>query len=349
MSTFHRLKISKITQLTPDSVALGLELPEELQEQFRFIPGQHVIVRAKIDGRQVRRTYSFCSAPGEPLRLAVRRIEGGVFSGFVNKILKAGDRLDVSEPLGTFRLAPEEGQHYVGVAAGSGITPILSMIRSTLNQTQTGRFHLLYGNRDKAHTMFFDELAGLKDRYINRLSLDLFFSQQAVDIPLLAGRITGDRLARIYQTVWAQEPPDGFYLCGPKAMVENCRETLLALGVNAGDIHSELFFAEETAPVQRAHKGPAQAKIKIINDGRTFEIDYREEHGSLLDAALSAGLDVSYACKGGVCATCRAKVVEGRADMGTNYGLEPEEIKAGFILTCQSHPLSKTLTLSYDE
>ncbi len=350
MSKFHTIKIAKINRLTPDSIVIEFDIPKNLHAKFDFIPGQHVIVRRDLDGEDIRRTYSFCSAPDEPHRIAIRKIKQGDFSSFANEKLKQGDELEISEPLGGFNLNPEPGKNYVGIAAGSGITPILSMLRASLKSG--ANFHLLYGNRDRKHAMFFDELGALKDKYTSLLKMDLFFSRQPIDIPLLAGRIDEDKIKHIYKTVWAKQELSGFYLCGPAQMVASIKECLLSLGVGADKIHTELFFAKKeqiaaTKPVIK--QGAESAKITIINDGRKTDIAYKQEDGSILQAAINAGIDVSFACKGGVCATCRAKVLQGEVDLGTIYGLEKEEIEAGFVLTCQSIPKSKKLVISYDE
>ncbi|MBL4853564.1 MAG: 2Fe-2S iron-sulfur cluster binding domain-containing protein [Robiginitomaculum sp.] len=350
MSKFYKIPVAKVEKMTPDSVVITFDIPAKLKNAFAYKAGQHVIVKTQIDGADIRRTYSFCAAPCEgEFRISVRHIEDGVFSGFANNTLKAGDVLELSKPLGAFSLDPKPGATYVGIAAGSGITPILSMIRCVLAQDDDSRFFLYYGNRDAEHTMFRRELAALKNLHMDRFSYQLFLTRQAVDNPFWGGRIDGEKITQLHKTVFKGLDVAGYYLCGPKSMVDDTRESLIASGEPASNIHSELFFAGEDGPKRTAAKAQAKAKINVIMDGREVQVDYRDEHGSILEAALSSGLDVTFACKGGVCATCRAKVKAGQVDMGINYGLEPEEIDEGFVLTCQSVPLSKAVTISFDE
>lgn len=352
MSKFHKIPIASVNKLTPDSVVVGFAVPDKLKDTFAFKPGQHVIVRADINGEDVRRTYSFCSAPNEGVfRIAVRKIDDGLFSHYANTQLKAGDVLEVSKPLGAFSLDAKPGGTYVGIAAGSGITPIMSMIRTVLMGDKHSRFFLYYGNRDSEHTMFRAELAALKNLYMDRFSAQMFMTRQAVDVEFFNGRINGKKIAHLYKYVFGGLGVDGYYLCGPKSMVDGARDSLLAAGVAKTNIHSELFFAGDTGNVAGRRKladAPAKAKIQVLMDGRKVDVDYRDEHGSILEAVLGAGLDAPFSCKGGVCATCRAQVTDGKVDMAINYGLEPEEIKDGFVLTCQSVPLSDKVSVNFD-
>jgi len=349
MSKFHKIPVKTIDALTPDSVVITFAIPDALQEVFAFKAGQHVIVRANIDGEDVRRTYSFCSAPDENVfRIAVRNMSGGTFSSYANKALKAGDVLEISKPLGAFSLDVKPNKTYVGIAAGSGITPIMSMIRSVLRCDDNSKFFLYYGNRDAQHTMFYSELAELKNLYMDRFSAQMFMTRQAVDTPFFNGRIDGEKIAYLHKHVFSGLDVDGYFLCGPKSMVDGARDSLLAADVPETKIHSELFFVGDTGVRRTVPAAQAKAKINVVIDGRMAEVDYRDEHGSILEAVLGAGLDVSFSCKGGVCATCRAQVTDGEVDMGVNYGLEPEEIKDGFVLSCQSVPLSNSVTINFD-
>lgn len=349
MSKFHKIPIDKVEQLTPDSVVITFAIPDALKSTFAFKAGQHIIVRASINGEDVRRTYSLCSAPDEDVfRIAVRKIDEGLFSAFANTKLKAGDVLEISKPLGVFTLAGAQGKTYVGIAAGSGITPIMSMIRTVLQDDSGSTFLLYYGNRDAQHTMFRSELAALKNLYMGRFSAQMFMTRQAADIPFFNGRIDGKKITHLHRKVFADLNVDSYFLCGPKSMVDGARESLLAADVPEANIHSELFFVGGAGARRKVADAPAKAKINVLIDGRKVEVDYRDEHGSILEAVLAAGLDVSFSCKGGVCATCRAKITGGEVDMGINYGLEPEEIKDGFVLSCQSVPLSKTVTINFD-
>ncbi|MCF6274358.1 MAG: 2Fe-2S iron-sulfur cluster-binding protein [Robiginitomaculum sp.] len=349
MSKFYKIPAANIETLTPDSVAITFDIADKLKSIFTFKAGQHVIVRKNIGGEDIRRTYSFCSAPHENVfRIAVRQIDDGTFSTYANTVLKAGDVLEISPPIGAFTLDAKPGGTYVGVAAGSGITPLMSMIRTVLTSDNESKFFLYYGNRDAKHTMFRAELAALKNLYMNRFSAQMFMTRQAVDMPFFNGRIDGEKIAHLHARVFSALNVNGYYLCGPKSMVDGARDSLLAADVLETNIHSELFFVGEEGARRKVASAPAQAIINVIMDGRKVEVDYRDEHGSILEAVLGAGLDASFSCKGGVCATCRAKVTDGDVDMAINYGLEPEEIADGYVLSCQSVPLSKTVTINFD-
>ncbi len=361
MSKFHTVKITEVKKETPDCVSVLFEIPENIKSEFVFTAGQHVIVRKQIKDEDMRRTYSFCSAPNtNEFRIAVRKIDDGMFSTFVNEDLKAGDELDISAPMGEFTLktSPTHAANYVAFAAGSGITPIMSMIKDVLACEPKSRFFLYYGNRDAEHTIFAEDIAALKNQYMERFSYQYFMTRQAVDIPFFNGRINAEKTTTLHKQVFAPLGTNGgiagYYLCGPLSMVEDVRTALTAAGEPESNIHSELFFAsaedaEKTGTAKKPVDGLAKSTIKVISDGREINVDYRDEHGSILDATLKSGIDVSFACKGGVCATCRAKVIDGEVDMALNYGLEPEEIADGFVLTCQSVPLSKKVTISFDE
>ena len=357
MSTsLHTVRVTKIKRETPDCVSMCFDIPKNLEKTFSYTAGQHVIVRKQIGGEDIRRTYSFCSAPSSGQhRIAIRRVDDGIFSSYANQDLKVGDTLDISAPLGDFCLQtnPERTANYVAFAVGSGITPIIAMIREVLANEPKSNFYLYYGNRDAEHTIFAEDIAQLKNQYMGRFSYQFFLTRQAVDIPFFNGRITGDKAATLHKQVFAPIGIDGYYLCGPMAMTDEVRASLVAVGESEKNIHSELFFAnlEDAANASSDKPRPeaiAKSKIKVISDGREIEVNYRDEHGSILDATLKSGIDVSFACKGGVCATCRAKVIEGEVDMALNYGLEPEEIADGFVLTCQAVPLTKNVTISFD-
>ncbi len=357
MSKLHSVRVAHISHETPDCVSITFDIPDNLKKQFNYQAGQHIIVRQDIDGEDVRRTYSFCSAPSDGIyKIAVRQVEGGLFSTYANQCLNAGDKLDISIPLGDFFLSTDPGRsaNYVAFAAGSGITPILAMIRDVLAREPKSSFSLYYGNRDVEHTIFAEELAALKNVYMDRFSFQLFLTRQAVDIPFFNGRISGEKAATLHKQVFAPIGVDNYYLCGPLSMIEEVRAALIKAGEPEAHIQSELFFARPKdaagAEVRKdAPEGLAKSKIKVISDGREVNVDYLDEHGSILEATLKSGIDVSFACKGGVCATCRAKVIDGEVDMALNYGLEPEEIESGFVLTCQAIPLTKNVTISFDE
>ncbi|MEE9272701.1 MAG: 2Fe-2S iron-sulfur cluster-binding protein [Robiginitomaculum sp.] len=357
MSKLHAVTIAEVKRETPDCVSVRFDIPESLKDTFTYTAGQHVIVRKEINGEDVRRTYSFCSAPNNvDYHIAVRQVDEGLFSTYVNAKLQAGDTLEISEPLGDFTLKtePTRTANYVAFAAGSGITPVMAMIKDVLAREPNSSFFLYYGNRDAEHTIFSEEIAALKNQFMGRFSYQFFLTRQAVDIPFFNGRINAKKTAILHKQVFAPLGVAGYYLCGPLSMVNDVRAALVEAGEPEANIHSELFFAsaedaQRAGTAKKSIDGLAKSKIKVISDGRKITVDYRDEHGSILDAALKSGIDVSFACKGGVCATCRAKVIDGKVDMALNYGLEPEEIADSFVLTCQSVPLTKNVTISFDE
>ena len=357
MSKLHTVKLAAINRETPDCVSVCFDIPDSLKNAFAYTAGQHVVVRKQMNDEDVRRTYSFCSAPGSnEFRIAVRQINDGLFSTYVNADLQAGDTLEISKPLGDFSLKtdPSRTANYVAFAAGSGITPIMAMIKDVLAREPNSQFFLYYGNRDAEHTIFAEEIAALKNQYMRRFSYQFFLTRQAVDIPFFNGRINAEKTTTLHKQVFAPLGVAGYYLCGPLSMVNDVRAALVKAGEQETNIHSELFFAstedaEKAGTAKKPIDGLAKSKIKVISDGREINVDYSDDHGSILEATLKSGIDVSFACKGGVCATCRAKVIEGEVDMKLNYGLEPEEIADGFVLTCQSVPLTKNVTISFDE
>lgn len=357
MSKFHTVKVAEIKQETPDCVSVLFDIPDTLKDEFSYTAGQHVIVRKQINGEDVRRTYSLCSAPASGLfRIAVRQVDGGQFSTYINHDLKSGDVLDISTPIGEFTLKtdPSKTANYVGFAAGSGITPIISMIKDVLTQEPNSKFLLYYSSRDAEHTIFAEEISALKNQNMDRFSYQFILTRQATDSPVFNGRMSGEQATGLHKHIFAPLGIDGYYLCGPLAMINNMREALIQSGEPEAHIHSELFFASagDTKPTDKPSQYPdglAKSTVTVISGGRQINVDYSDDHGSILEATLRSGIDVSFACRGGVCATCRAKVIEGEVDMKLNYGLEPEEIADGFVLTCQSVPLTKNVTISFDE
>jgi ring-1,2-phenylacetyl-CoA epoxidase subunit PaaE len=349
---FHRLTISDVRRETPDAVSLAFAVPERLARAYRFLPGQYLTPRAAIGGAEIRRSYSICSGldDGE-LRVAVKRVAGGAFSNFVHDRLKPGDEIDVMTPAGQFTvpLDPRAARIMVAVACGSGITPILSLMKSVLSREPASQFILLYGNRTGREIMFAEELAALKDRYLDRLSVTHVLSREMQDLPVLQGRL--DR-ARIELLLRGVPRIDHAFLCGPAAMMDEAEATFAALGVAPGRIHSEYFTPGEGGQAQLVQPGiepsvePA-AIAEIIIDGRHHEVPLPEGM-SVIDAARAQGLELPFSCKGGMCCSCRAKLVSGKAEMAVNYSLQPWEIAAGFILTCQARPLTPRLVLDYD-
>ncbi|HEX6967624.1 MAG TPA: 1,2-phenylacetyl-CoA epoxidase subunit PaaE [Micromonosporaceae bacterium] len=356
---FHALPVAAVERLTDDAVAITFEVPSELREAFAFQAGQHVTVR-RIDpdsGEDVRRSYSICSTPDElaeqgRLRIGVKQIPDGAFSHYAATALRAGDLLEVLPPLGHFTtdLDPARTRHYAAIAAGSGITPVLSLVATALAVEPNSSFTLLYGNRYARSVMFAEELADLKDRYPTRLHLVHVLSREPGESELLSGRIDADRLNRLLDTLVRVDGVDEWFLCGPYGMVTAAREVLAARGVADGVVHTELFHVDEIpVPAQPADRADAagDTEVTIILDGRasTFQMG-RDDR--VLDAALKVRGELPYACKGGVCSTCRAKVVEGEVKMARNYALEPDELAAGYVLTCQSSPVTDRVVVDYD-
>ena len=351
---FHRLAVSDLRHETADAVSLAFAIPDEFAEDYRFAPGQYLTLRTMIDGEEVRRSYSICSGPDDgEIRIAVKKIDGGAFSSWAADELKAGDELDVMTPTGRFGVAPAAGEArvHVGFAAGSGITPILSIIKGTLAREPNSRFFLFYGNRATAGVLFLEELEELKDRFIDRLSLFHVISGEEQDIPILHGRLNGEKVRVLLRSLVPAERVDHVFICGPAGMSDDVEAACRALGIEAERIHVERFVSEFGGkPRPKAAipvSAPPKAFASLIIDGKRREVPVAEDE-AILDAALRAGVDLPFACKGGMCSTCRAKLVEGEAEMDVNYSLEPWELKAGFILTCQAKPVSDKVVVDYD-
>lgn len=359
---FYLLQVKRVTAEAAGSVAIAFEIPPDLHSAFQFEPGQFLTLRADIDGQSVRRNYSISCArsrllhQGE-LEIGIRPVEHGVFSNWAAQQVKVGAVIDVMPPDGRFTVKKPRAIHRVGFAAGSGITPILSIAASTLEEQSQSKFTLVYGNRKMSSVMFNEALQDLKDRYPNRLTLVHVLSRQAQEVDLLQGRIDGDKVRAIIQALLPVKSMDEVFICGPEAMISATETALIAAGVPADRVHSERFTtgAAVAAKVQadtdaHLHKIAIDKDIAltVVLDGKQHEIVMgADEH--LLDAALEAGLDLPYACKGGVCCTCRAKLLEGKVTMDKNFTLEADEVAAGFVLSCQSRALSKTVRLSFDE
>ncbi|MGO4129471.1 1,2-phenylacetyl-CoA epoxidase subunit PaaE [Inquilinus sp. YAF38] len=352
---FHRLTIRDLRRETADAVSIAFDVPGELAADYRYNPGQYLTLRATIDGEDLRRSYSICSGPDDgELRIAVKRVEGGVFSDWVNRALQPGDAVEVMTPTGRFGVPciPERPRIHVGFAAGSGITPVLSILRGVLAREPDSRFFLFYGNRSTGEILFREALEELKDRFLGRLSVFHVLSQEEQDLPILNGRLDGDKVRLLLRLVVPAEAVDEVYLCGPEAMSREIAGTLAELGVGPEKVHVELFVSAlggRPRPKSVAPPLDAPSRIAVLTvDGKRREVPVAEDE-SILDAALRAGMDLPYACKGGMCSTCRAKLVEGEAAMDLNYSLEPWELEAGFILTCQSHPKTDRVVVDYDQ
>ncbi|MBS1732362.1 MAG: phenylacetate-CoA oxygenase/reductase subunit PaaK [Bacteroidetes bacterium] len=352
---FHKLKIRQVKKETADCVSISFDIPETLKDVFEYKEGQNITIRTNIDGEEIRRSYSVCNAPFEKeLRVAVKKIDGGVFSRFANDILKPGDELDVLPPTGKFnaRLNGNKTGNYLAIAAGSGITPVISIIKHTLKTDPGSSFTLLYGNRDRHSIIFFDELEGLKNTYMDRFNFINILSREKTDTEIFYGRIDENKLAALGKLI-SYENFDDIYLCGPEQLIFTAADYLQRIGINKDNIHFELFTtpgqkqaATQTREEQKDTGPKSQVTVKL--DGRSIDFELGFQSSSILDAALKNGADLPFACKGGVCATCRAKLVEGKVDMDVNYALEKEELEQGFILTCQSHPKTEKVVVDFD-
>lgn len=353
---FHRLTVADVRRETADAVSIAFAVPDVLADAYRFTPGQYLTLKAQVDGEDMRRSYSICSGLDEgELRVAVKQVEGGRFSPFANTILKTGQPIEVMTPMGRFGRSPnaEAKNTYLGLACGSGITPILSIVRSVLAREPGSRVFLFYGNRTTQSILFREALEDLKDRFVERLSVFHVLSREAQDVAVLNGRLDGAKIALLLRTVVPAETIDHAFLCGPSPMLDEAQATLRTLGVADGRIHLERFTptdgaAGRPAPAPTCRDSAPKAMAEIILDGSRhgFPVAAGE---AIVDAALRAGLELPYSCKGGMCCTCRAKVIEGSAAMIQNFSLEPWEVQAGFVLTCQAHPTSARVVVDYDQ
>ena len=362
---FHDLQLARVDAEAAGAVVLTFHIPEALRAIFAFQPGQFLTLRATLEGHDVRRSYSICSSTrslrerGE-LQVGIRPIEGGVFSNWAAQQLRAGDTLRVMPPGGRFVVQRPRAIHRVGFAAGSGITPILSIMASTLEEQAASKFTLVYGNRRMASVMFNEALQDLKDRFADRLTLIHILSRQAQEVPLLEGHIDGDKVRALTATLLPVQSMDEVFICGPEAMIEATQAALLQAGVPEKRVHTERFTSTNTntntnpALPRRAASTPPQGgeapaiALRIILDGKSYDMPMGpDEH--VLDVALNHGLDLPYSCKGGVCCTCRAKVMQGQVAMTKNFTLEPWEMAQGFVLSCQSRPTTAQVVVSFDE
>jgi ring-1,2-phenylacetyl-CoA epoxidase subunit PaaE len=356
MSKFHPLPIARIDRETRDAVAITFAVPEALREQFCYMQGQHLTLRAAIEGEDVRRSYSICSAVQDgQLRVAIKRAPGGVFSNWANERLKPGDTIEVMPPMGHFNVPLDEKacRHYVAFAAGSGITPILSIVKTTLACEPRAQFTLFYGNRASGSVMFREELAALKDSYLARFNLVHVLSREAQDIELLHGRIDGARAGALLDHWAPLADMDTVFLCGPDGMMQSIHEMLSARGYPEAKIKVERFASSipkhEHRPALLPQGTATETEVTVILDGatRTFTLDRTRDN--ILDAGLRQGIEMPYSCKGGVCSTCRCRLVEGEVDMDVNFALEDYEVARGFVLACQSYPATDHVTVDFDQ
>ena len=352
---FHALKVAEIVPETAEANSIRFEIPEELREAFAFKAGQHLTLRATIDGDEVRRNYSLCTAPAESdWMVTVKRIGGGLFSNWVGDRLKPGDTVEVMAPHGSFTtdFDASRSRHLVGIAGGSGITPVMSLIRTLMREEPESRFTLLYGNRDSSAIIFLEALAGLKDKYLGRLEIYHFLDAEDQDIELFNGMLNRERLeTAIPALVPDAAEVDGWFICGPGPMMDAAEGVLLDRNVPKERIHIERFTADRPAGavVREMEQLQTQAEgvtVSVTLDGRTRRVPFTQ--GNILDSAREAGLPAPFACKAGVCATCRAKVTSGKVEMAARYGLTDEEVADGYVLTCQSVPVGDGVAVDYD-
>lgn len=353
---FYKLKVKEVRKETTDCVSIAFEIPDEHNELFKFTQGQYITIRKFIMGEEVRRSYSLCTSPlDKDFRVAVKKMYDGKFSNFANSELKPGDTLEVMPPLGKFytELNSDNSKNYIGFAAGSGITPIISILKSVLLTEPNSNFTLFYGNRNTESVMFKEELEGLKNQFMGRLSLYYIMSREAIGSSLFKGHINGEKCREFAKNIFNPSETDDVFICGPEEMLIDLKETLIDLGMPEKNIHFELFTTSGIAKKKHdVEQGPLEdvlSEITIIIDGDEYNFNLHTTGVNILDAALKQGANLPFACKGGVCCTCRAKLVEGKVDMEVNYSLEPDEVEDGFILTCQSHPLTKKVVVSFDE
>lgn len=355
---FHELTVAHIAPESEGAVAVTLHIPAALRSTFAFKPGQYLTLRATLEGQDVRRSYSICSEQNlltqqGQIQVGIRAVEGGLFSTWAVNQLQAGDMLRVMPPQGRFCVQRERAIHRVGFAAGSGITPILSIMASTLAAQPESKFTLVYGNRRMVSVMFNEALQDLKDRYPDRLTLIHILSRQAQEVPLLEGRIDGDKVRALIDAFLPVPSMDEVFICGPEAMIDATETALLQAGVSDKRIHTERFTSSTPVAAQKAARNSSSEaekpiQLRIVLDGKPYDLRMgANEH--VLDVALNHGLDLPYSCKGGVCCTCRAKVMQGTAEMSKNFTLEPWEMQQGFVLSCQARPTSDSLVVSYDE
>ena len=351
---FHILKVKEVKKETSDCVSVSFFVPEDLSEIFSFKEGQNITIKKNINGEEVRRSYSVCNAPYEKeLKVAIKKTTGGLFSTFANDELKAGDELEIMPPIGRFNARSEAG-NYLAIAAGSGITPIISIIKHTLKTQAQSSFTLIYGNKSRGSIIFFEEIEALKNKFMERFTCVNILSRERTDADINYGRIGTEKLEGLKHLLNFKTFDDA-YICGPEEMIFASAAFLEKNGLPKKNIHFELF----TTPGQKQSAGAKEqgapevdagpkSNITIKLDGRSFNFDLAYNAENILDAALQQGADLPYACKGGVCCTCRAKLVEGKVHMDVNYALEDDEVAQGFILTCQSHPLTEKIVVDFD-
>ena len=364
MAKFHSLKIKDVRRETADCVSIAFEIPEELKSEFQYKQGQYITLRREFNGEELRRSYSACSSPvaDSDLRIAVKEVEDGRMSSYLNNGIKEGQELEVMKPMGNFYtdMPTSSPKHYVAFAAGSGITPILSLLKTALAVSPENKFTLFYGNRSTADIIFKEELDSLESKYEGRLQVMHLLSREETEDPLFSGRMSADKCSDLMERFADTQKANEYFICGPYDMINSINETLTAKGIAKESIHFELFTTpppetqeaegldEDNEDLGGDGKPVSESKVMVVLDGEETEITVTDAD-NILDAVLDAGLDAPYACTGGSCCTCRAKVMEGSAVMDVNYALTDKEVEDGYILTCQSHPTTAKMVVDYDE
>lgn len=357
---FHKVTIDRVTPETEHAVRLRFGIPGELQEQFKFTQGQYVTLKSKVDGQELKRSYSICSAPSEGfLEVAIKRVEGGVFSNYANEHLRPGDAIDLMPPQGSFNtpLSPANASKYLFISAGSGITPVISNIKAILEGEPASEVTLLFGNQRTNTMMFREELSFLKNRYMQRFHWVNILSKEDQGSDILNGRLDNRKGGELNRRLVDLASFDEYFICGPESMISEVSRGLRTVGAEEAQIHYELFAssAEDAETVIRKHHaraiehGDKTSDVSIVVDGRASQFELAVNGENILDAGINQGMDLPYSCKGGVCSTCKAKLLEGEVDMDITHGLEPGEIEAGFILTCQAHPVSDKVVVDFDQ
>ncbi len=351
---FHTVQIASIRPLTEDSAEISLQIPAEINAAFNFYAGQYLTFKTHINGEEIRRSYSLCSAPYEGVyQVGIKRVNQGVFSNYALDKLAVGDSIEVMPPAGNFKYQtnPSAKNNIVLFAAGSGITPILSIAKAILHEEPHSTVTLFFGNKGFSKVMFAEELEQLKNNYLTRFRLFHVFSQESQGIPIQKGRIDNERLIALHRAFLSHDNIDGVYVCGPEEMILSVKNFFEEKGLAAGQIHFELFHAGNSTKTNASEevRKISTCEVELIIDDDLISFQMEESDKNLLDAAQRAGADVPFACKGGVCCTCKAKILEGEAEMLVNYALEPEEVERGYVLTCQAIPTSNKITISFDE
>lgn len=353
---FYPVQVKRLEKTTPDCTVISFDVKEEWQPDFQYVQGQHLTLKAVVDGEEVRRSYSLCSSPNDgEWKVAVKKVPQGRFSTFANESLKAGDTLEIMPPNGNFfvKIEPERQRHFVAFAAGSGITPILSIIKTHLQEEARSSFQLFYVNRATSSIILKEEIEALKNKYLDRFEVFHFLTQEERNLPLFNGRIDDEKLKLIFRTLIDRDATDEFFICGPAEMIFSIRDFLIAAGVAAKHIHFELFNTKGITPNGKKKRATAKpdgslSTIEIIEGGKKITLKTPKGASTILEAALQKNADLPFACKGGVCCTCKAKLLEGKVEMEVNYALEQEQLDAGYILSCQAVPLSEKVVVDFD-